>query len=59
MPGHTCTFFATATQTLIPDGFKILNNVFPSWAIKYFHSGSLGSSAELKGASIAVVKDRE
>lgn len=28
------------------------------WAIKYFHSVSLGSSAKLKGASMVVVKDR-
>lgn len=48
-------FNITLFWTFIPDGCTVINNVFPLWAIKYFHSGSLGWSAELKGASTLVV----
>lgn len=34
-----------------------LNHVFPLWAIKYFLSGSLDWSVELKGASSVVVEE--
>lgn len=48
----------TVIWTFISDGCTVINNVFPLWAIKYFHSGSLGWSAELKGASTVVVEGR-
>ena len=46
----------TVVRTFISDGCTVINNVFPLWAIKYFHSGSLGWSGELKGASTVVVE---
>lgn len=61
--GHAYTFSvllgADVTQlwTFIPDGETVINNVFPLWTIKYFHSGSLGWSGELKGASAVVVEE--
>lgn len=61
--GHAFTFLVllgsdvTQIWTFIPDGWTVINNVFPLWAIKYFHSGSLGWSAELKGASAVVVEE--
>lgn len=41
------------------DIYTIISNVFPLRAIHWFHSGSLDSSAKLKGASMVVLKDRE
>lgn len=60
--GHACTVWL-CFNVLVPgaDTWWLQNykQCFPLWAIKYFHSGSLGSSATLKGAPTVVVKDRE
>lgn len=62
MAGHACTLLALLgfkiirLWTFIRDGSTVINNVFPFWAIKYFNSGSLVWSAELKGASTVVVE---
>lgn len=62
MDGWACMHFPRATRlqlwTFMPDGCTVINNVFPFWAIKYFNSGSLVWSAELKGASTVVVEGR-
>ena len=62
--GLACTLDPCATRrhrhadTFRADGSSVINNVFPSWAIKYFPSGSLGWSGEPKGASTLVVRGR-
>jgi len=58
MAGYARTFPCTPClqrYSYGPDDWAVINNVFPLWAIKYFHRDSLDSSAELKGASTVVV----
>lgn len=58
MDSLVSVYFPCAAQFqhhTVTDGCTVKNNVFPSCAIKYFRSGSLDWSAELKGASAVVV----